>query len=160
MEDAKMRTVSFVVAVAASALWSSAGMAQQKLPPLKTQYGALMVVEEHIDALNKCDWNRLMAQYPDEVEFYLVGGAVVKGRAKIGELFTGFCKTRAEGGFKGATFIAENVKTVGETVNMQWRVEADWLAEPYKGADAYVTQHGLMVVQVTTFDPAGMKFKK
>ncbi|MGL5113760.1 MAG: nuclear transport factor 2 family protein [Beijerinckiaceae bacterium] len=154
-----MKTILGATVLSVAVAFASVADAQQ-LPPLKTQHGALVVVDEHIDALNKCDWNRLMAQYPDEVEFYLVGGAVVKGRAKIGELFTGFCKTRAEGGFKGATFIAENVKTVGDTVNMQWRVEADWLAEPYKGADAYVTQHGLMIVQVTTFDPAGMKFKK
>ena len=48
---------------------------------------------------------------------------------------------------------------MGDTVNVSWRVEADWLAEPYKGADAYVTRDGLMYVQVTTFDPAGMVFK-
>jgi ketosteroid isomerase-like protein len=155
-----MSRMGFAVAAGLAGAMAMTGASAQQLPPLKTQHGAIAVTEEHIEALNKCDWNRLMAQYPDEVEFYLVGGAVVKGRKKIGELFTGFCKTRAEGGFKGATFIAENVKTVGDTVNMQWRVEADWLAEPYRGADAYVTQHGLMVVQVTTFDPAGMKFKK
>jgi hypothetical protein len=38
-------------------------------------------------------------------------------------------------------------------------VEADWLAEPYKDADAYVTHNGLMYVQVTTFDPTDMKFE-
>jgi ketosteroid isomerase-like protein len=155
-----MKTMSVLAVAAMSAVCASTAMAQQKLPPLKTQPGALVVVDEHLDALNKCDWNRLMAQYPDEVEFYLPNGVVVKGRKNIGDVFAGFCKTRAEGGFKGATFITESVKTVGDTVNMSWRVEADWLAEPYKGADAYVTQHGLMVVQVTTFDPAGMKFKK
>jgi SnoaL-like domain len=150
----------FVFATVATCAVTGTAFAQQAQPPLKTQSGAYLVVEEHLDALNKCDWNRLMAQYPPEVEFYLPNGVVVKGRKNIGDVFAGFCKSRADGGFKGATFITESVKTVGETVNMSWRVEADWLAEPYKGADAYVTQHGLMFVQVTTFDPAGMKFKK
>jgi hypothetical protein len=39
-------------------------------------------------------------------------------------------------------------------------VEADWLAEPYKGADAYVTKSGMMQLMITTFKPADMKFKK
>jgi ketosteroid isomerase-like protein len=129
------------------------------LPPLAMQPNAERVAFEHIDALNACDWNRLMAQYPEEVLFMLPNGTWVEGRNAIGGLFEGFCKARAEKGFKGAKFIAEKVKTVGDTVNVSWRVEADWLAEPYKGADAYVTHDGLLYVQVTTFNPAEMKFK-
>jgi len=128
------------------------------LPPYVTQPNAEMVTFEHIDALNECDWDRLMAQYPEEVLFILPNGVWVEGRAAIGDVFAGFCTPRAEGGFLGATFIAEKVKTIGDTVNVSWRVEADWLAEPYKGADAYVTRDGLMYVQVTTFNPADMKF--
>ncbi|MCV3273419.1 nuclear transport factor 2 family protein [Roseobacter sinensis] len=128
------------------------------LPPLALQPNAEMVTFEHIDALNACDWDRLMAQYPEEVLIILPNGVWVEGRAAIGDVFAGFCTPRADGGFLGATFVAEKVKTVGETVNVSWRVEADWLAEPYKGADAYVTRDGLMYVQVTTFDPADMKF--
>ncbi len=129
------------------------------LPPLQTQANAEMVTFEHIDALNACDWNRLMAQYPEEVLIILPNGVWIEGRTEIGNVFEGFCQPREEGGFKGATFIAEKVKTVGDTVNVSWRIEADWLAEPYKGADAYVTKDGLMYVQVTTFDPEDMKFK-
>ncbi|MEL6522599.1 MAG: nuclear transport factor 2 family protein [Pseudomonadota bacterium] len=128
------------------------------LPPYVTQPNAEMVTFEHIDALNECDWDRLMAQYPEEVLFILPNGVWVEGRAAIGDVFSGFCTPREDGGFLGATFIAEKVKTVGDTVNVSWRVEADWLAEPYKGADAYVTRDGLMYVQVTTFDPADMVF--
>lgn len=135
------------------------GQEANVLPPLHLQPNAEMVTAEHIDALNKCDWDRLMAQYPEEVLLITPGGVWVEGRAAVGDLFTGFCKDRAENGFKGATFIAEKVKTVGDTVNVSWRVEADWLAEPYKGADAYVTHDGLMYVQVTTFDPTDMKLK-
>ena len=129
------------------------------LPPLVMQPNAEMVTFEHIDALNACDWDRLMAQYPEEVLIILPNGVWVEGRPAIGDVFAGFCTPRADGGFVGANFIAEKVKTVGDTVNVSWRVEADWLAEPYKGADAYVTRDGLMYVQVTTFDPADMKFK-
>lgn len=145
--------------IASAATMATAQDAARKLPPLAIQPNAEMVTFEHIDALNACDWNRLMAQYPEEVLIILPGGVWVEGRSNIGDVFTGFCKTREEGGFKGATFIAEKVKTIGDTVNVSWRVEAPWLAEPYKGADAYVTRDGLMYAQVTTFDPAGMKFK-
>lgn len=129
------------------------------LPPLVTQPNAEMVTFEHIDALNECDWDRLMAQYPEEVLIILPNGVWVEGRSAVGDVFAGFCTPREDGGFLGATFIAEKVKKVGDTVNVSWRVEADWLAEPYKGADAYVTEDGLMYVQVTTFDPGAMKFK-
>lgn len=129
------------------------------MPAFKKQATAKAVVDEHIDALNRCDWNRLMAQYPNDIEFILPNGTWVKGRAEIGKVFTGFCKDRKDGGFKGATFIAEEVNTVGDTINVSWRVEADWLASPYKGGDAYVTKDGMMQTQVTTFNPADMKFK-
>ena len=147
----------FAAALVAGVLSSIAYAAD--LPPLNPQPNAEMTTFEHIDALNACDWNRLMAQYPEEVLIILPNGVWVEGRTEIGGIFEGFCKSREEGGFKGATFIAEKVKTIGDTVNVSWRVEADWLAEPYKGADAYVTRDGVMYVQVTTFDPAGMKFK-
>ncbi len=134
--------------------------AEMTLPPLKPQPGAQLVVDEHVDALNACDWGRLMAQYPPEIEIHLPDGIVIKGREKIGELFTGFCKTRETGGLKGLTFTAEHTFTVGDTLNVQWRAEADFLAEPYLGSDAYVTKDGLMYAQVTTFNGADLKFKE
>jgi ketosteroid isomerase-like protein len=129
------------------------------LPPLKKQPNAQKVVDEHLDALNRCDWNRLMAQYPDDVEIHLPDGQVIKGRAKVGELFAGFCKPRPDG-LKGLKFTSETVFKVGDTLNVQWRADADFLAEPYKGSDAYVTRGGLMAAQVTTFDGSKLKFKK
>jgi len=128
------------------------------LPPLVPQPNAEMVTFEHLDALNECNWDRLMAQYPEEVLFILPNGVTIEGRAAIGDLFTGFCQPRADGGLAGATFITETVRTVGDTVNVSWRLEADWLAEPYRGGDAYVTKDGLMYVQVTTFNPEDMVF--
>jgi ketosteroid isomerase-like protein len=136
--------------------WSDEPM---KLPPLKKQPTVQKVIDEHLDALNKCDWNRLMAQYPNDVEIHLPDGQVVKGREKVGALFAGFCKKRPDG-LNGLKFTSESSFKVGNTLNVMWRAEADFLAEPYKGSDAYVTRDGLMAAQVTTFDGSKLKFKK
>jgi len=129
------------------------------LPELVTQDTPQAVIDEHLDALNKCDWDRLMAQYPDEVEFHLVDGVLIKGREAVGELFAGFCKTHEDGGLKGLTFTTLSSQTVDGTINVQWSADADFLAEPHIGSDAYVTKDGLMYAQVTTFDGAKLKFK-
>lgn len=147
--------------LAALALAPAAALAEghgRDMPAYVLQPNAELVTMEHLDALNECDWDRLMAQYPEEVLFMLPNGVWVEGRAAIGDVFAGFCTPREEGGFLGATFIPERVKTIGNTVNVSWRMEADFLAEPYKGADAYVTHDGMMYVQVTTFDPGEMVF--
>jgi hypothetical protein len=129
------------------------------LPPFRTQPTPQAVVDEHVDALNRCDWTRLMAQYPAEVEIFLPNGEVVRGREAVGELFRGFVKARADEGLCGLTFVPEHTFTVGDTVNVKWRATASFLTEPYFGADAYVTKDGLMFAQVTTFDGAALKFK-
>ena len=154
----------FCVGIAlASALTAVQGMQQVNpgtvLPPLKRQATPKAVVDEHLDALNRCDWTRLMAQYPADVEFFLPGGQVVRGRRAVGELFEGFVKPFKDGGLCGLKFESEHVLIVGDTVNVQWRANADFLAEPYRGADAYVTQDGLMRAQVSTFDGAQLKKK-
>ena len=51
-----------------------------KLPPLQRQPTPQAVIDEHLDALNKCDWNRIMAQYPEDYQLNLPDGVVVKGR--------------------------------------------------------------------------------
>lgn len=129
-------------------------------PELVTQDTPQAVIDEHLDALNECDWDRLMAQYPDEVEFHLVDGVLVKGREAVGELFAGFCKPHEEGGLKGLTFTTISSQTVDGTINVQWSADADFLEEPHIGSDAYVTKDGLMYAQVTTFDGAKLKFKE
>ena len=48
---------------------------------------------------------------------------------------------------------------MGKTINTQWRAEADFLTEPYRGADAYVTKGGLMYAQVTTFGAPPLPYK-
>ena len=129
------------------------------LPALKRFPTPQAVVDEHLEAINQCDWARLMAQYPEDVQFFLPGGQVVKGRQEVAELFRGFVKPVQEGGLCGLKFTPEHVFVVGDTINVSWVGNADFLAEPYRGADAYETKDGLMQAQVTTFDAAQLKLK-
>mgnify|MGYP001274492930 CR=1 FL=1 len=129
------------------------------LPPRKRQPTPEKVIEEHLAAFSNCDWNRLMAQFPDNVEFFSPNGKVVRGRAALGEMFAQVVKPPSEGGTCGLKITAEHTFVVGETVNVQWRAEAPFLAEPYRGADAYETHNGLMAAQVTTFDQSALKMK-
>jgi hypothetical protein len=132
----------------------------QNLPAKKRQPTPEKVIAEHIAALNACDWNRMMAQYDDDVEFMSKDGAVVKGRQAIGEMFKKALQPPSGGGQCGMTLIPEHTVVVGDTVNVVWRVEAPFFAEPYRGAEAFETRNGLLVVQVTTWDPSAIKMKK
>jgi hypothetical protein len=127
------------------------------LPALKRFETPQAIVDEHLAAINKCDWQRIMAQYPPEVQFFLPGGQVVRGREAVGQLFRSFFRPVKDGGLCGLKFETEHSFPVGDTINVQWRATADFLAEPYRGADAYVTKDGLMYAQVTTFDAAQLK---
>jgi hypothetical protein len=151
--------------LAASVLFVAAGgvlaaRAEMKLPEMKKQPSVEAVLDEHIDALNNCDWNRLLAQYPEDAQINLPGGAIVKGRAAIGDLFAGFCKDSKDGGLKGIHFDKEASTTIGRTIAAQWVATAPFLAEPYKGSDAYITKDGYMQAMVTTFDGGALKMKK
>jgi ketosteroid isomerase-like protein len=121
------------------------------MPDLKPQPTPKAVVDEHLDALNRGDWSRLMAQYPDDVEIFLPAGVVIRGRPQVGDAFGGLVKSWKDGGIAGVRFTPEHVFVVGDTVNVQWKADADFLKEPYRGADAYVTRNGLLVAQVSTF---------
>jgi hypothetical protein len=135
------------------------GDTQPPLPPLKRQPNARAVVAEHLAALNACDWNRLMAQYPPSVHFFLPGGTVMVGREAVGKLFLGFCKSRAQGGNNGLIFTPQQTFEVGQTVSVQWSADASFLTRPYLGADAYITKDGLMYAQVTTFGAPPLPYK-
>src|SRR5947209_14095092 len=135
------------------------GAESHRLPARKKQPTPQKVVEEHLAAFSSCDWNRLMAQFPDNVEFLSPNGEVVKGREALGEMFAKVVKPPAQGGTCGLTITPEHIFVVGETVNVQWRADAPFLAEPYRGADAYETHNGLMAAQVTTFDQSVLKMK-
>jgi hypothetical protein len=146
----------FMLPVGASFAWAD----DMKLPPLKKQPTPQAVIDEHVDALNKCDWNRLMAQYPENYQLNLPDGVVVKGRDAAAKVFADFVKPHDQGGLCGIKFSAEQTMVVGETLNIQWKAEADFLAEPYKGSDAYETHDGLMVAMVSTFRGSDLKMKK
>jgi hypothetical protein len=142
-----------------SLFFISVSLLGQEMPSLKHQPTPAKVVEEHMAAFSSCDWPRLMAQFPENVEFFGPNGQVVRGRAALGRMFAQVVKPPSEGGSCGLKITAEHVFTVGDTINVQWRAEAPFLREPYRGADAYETKDGLMAAQVTTFDPAALKMK-
>ena len=132
----------------------------QSLPAKKPQPTPEKVIAEHIAALNACDWNRMMAQYDDTIEFLSKDGGIVKGRAAIGEMFKKALLPPSGGGQCGMKLIPEHTVVVGGTVNVVWRVEAPFFAEPYRGSEAFETKNGLLVLQVTTWDPSAIKMKK
>ena len=149
-----------VVALSLAVTAPLVAIAQSALPEIKRQPTAQAVLDEHFDALNHCDWSRIVAQYPDDAQINLPGGTVVAGRKAIGDMFAGFCKDAKDGGLKGLTFKVEHSTTIGNTFATQWVATADFLAEPYRGSDAYITKDGLMQAMVSTFDGGALKMKK
>ncbi len=117
------------------------------------------VFVQHVSALNACDWAGLMQQYPDSYELRLPGGTVVTGREEAAATFAGFVKPHAEGGLCGITFTEISRQVTGGTLAITWEANSPFLAEPYQGSDAYITDDGLMVSMVSTFDGAALKFK-
>jgi hypothetical protein len=143
---------AIVIAVVVLLLLSVAAVAVAKTD-LVRQPKPEQVVAEHIDALNNCDVDRLMAQYPDTIHIILPGGVTVEGRDAVLDLFEGFCMPYPDG-LNGLQFTEVESWKVHKTLNVQWSADACFLAEPYLGADAYETWSGLMAAQVTTFDGA------
>jgi hypothetical protein len=157
-------TTAGVLALALALAASTAALAQDGEPTtpvenpntgevsdtLIPQASAYETYAEHIRVLNDCDWLGLMAQYPEDAEIHLAGGTVVKGRQAIGDLFAGFVLERPDGNC-GMTFTEESRLEVGNTENVQWVAEADFLQAPHRGSDAYVTDGQYMVAMVTTF---------
>jgi len=136
-----------------------APLVAQTMPPLKRQPTPAKVVEEHMAAFTGCDWSRLMAQFPENVEFFGPNGQVVRGKAALGQMFAQVVKPPSQGGTCGLKVVAEHTFVVGDTINVQWRADSPLLKETYRGADAYETHDGLMAAQVTTWNPAELKWK-
>ena len=143
---------ALIITVIVVAMLAVAAVATGKTPFVK-QPTPEAVTYEHIDALNACDVDRLMAQYPESIHIVLPGGVTVEGRDDVRDLFEGFCLPYPDG-LRGLTFTEVDSWKVHKTINMQWSADACFLAEPYLGADAYETWSGLMAAQVTTFDGA------
>jgi hypothetical protein len=129
------------------------------LPPIRPQGGVELTWREHIDALDACDVDRMMALYPREILF-IQAQKTWGGREKVFDFFNDYCQPFSEGGFKGGKFIIEDSKTFADTVTVRWRMEADFLSQPYYGAVTYVTHDGLIYVQTTTFNPNTMPYKE
>lgn len=132
----------------------------QSLPPKKPQPTPEKVLAEHVSALNACDWNRMMAQYDDDMVFLSKDGAVVSGRQAIGEMFKKALQPPAKGGQCGMKLTVEKSFIVGNTVNVVFRADAPFFAEPYHLSEAFETRNGLLAGQVTTWDPSAIKMKK
>lgn len=139
---------------------SAMSVSAQKLPALKPQPTPEKVVEEHFAALNACDWNRMMAQYADDMTFFSKNGAMVHGRAAIGEMFKQALAPPSKGGQCGMKMTPLHIKVVGTTVNVVWRAEAPFFTKPYLGSEAFETRDGLLAAQVTTWDPSALPMKK
>jgi hypothetical protein len=155
-----MKHIGIAVTLATLALVSRTEAADAQLPQIKTQPTPQAVLDEHLDALNKCDWNRLLAQYPDDAQIHVPNATVITGRKAIGDLFAGFCKDPKDGGLNGINFKVVQSTLIGTTFATHWIASAPFLAEPYNGSDAYITKDGLMQAMVTTFDGAALKMKK
>lgn len=121
----------------------------------------LAVYEQHITALNNCDWLGLMQQYPDQYTLRQGGpGALVQGRMEAAATFAGFVKPHDDGGLCGGTFTTLSMSITGDTVAVSWAFNAPFLAASYYGADAYITDSGLMVSMVSTFDGNQLVFNQ
>jgi hypothetical protein len=155
----KVKHIRIVASLAVLTFGSSIHAADLQLPEIKTQPTPQAVLDEHLDALNKCDWDRLVAQYPEDAQIHVPNGTVISGRKAIGELFAGFCKDPKDGGLKGINVKVVQSTLFGETFATHWVASAPFLAEPYDGSDAYITRNGLMQAMVTTFDGAALKKK-
>jgi hypothetical protein len=138
--------------VSASAAWPPKAAAP--ISPFPT---APAIVQEHLDALNHCDWKRLMKQYSPDVELFLPGGKVIKGKDAVASLFHDMVKPLEQGGVCGVTFRSEYTLLVSNTVSVQWCATGGLLSKSYRGADAYITKDGLIAAQLTTFDRSQLK---
>src|SRR5271156_531621 len=78
-----------------------APLVAQTMPQLKRQPTPAKVVEEHMAAFSACDWPRLMAQFPDNVEFFGPNGQVVRGKVALGQMFAEVVKPPSQGGTCG-----------------------------------------------------------
>ena len=108
---------AFVLGIAATAMAKGHDNGKSYLV---RQPGARAVTAEHIDALNACDIDRLMAQYPPSIHIILPDGGQAVGRAEVLALFEGFCSDPADGGLNGLQFTEIESWKVAGTINMQW----------------------------------------
>ena len=153
------RCALLVALIAPALVYKLASAQTHSLPPQRRQPTPMKVVDEHLAAFNACDWDRLLAGFAENAEFFAPDGSTTRGREALGKMYEQVVKPPSQGGTCGLKVTPEHVFVVGETVNVQWRADAPFLAEPYRGADAYETHDGLMAAQVTTFEATALKMK-
>src|ERR1700689_3989194 len=85
-----------------------APLVAQTMPPLKRQPTPAKVVEEHMAAFSGCDWPRLMAQFPENVEFFGPNGQVIRGKAALGQMLAQVVKRPSQGGTGGLKVLAHH----------------------------------------------------
>ncbi len=116
------------------------------------------VFENHFVQLNRCDVPGLKRERSPQTQLFF-GGTVIKGEKEVDSIFTSFCKSRRDGGLRGLFFMEEKAFIVGNVISVQWVAQAPFLAEPYRGSDAYITCGEKMMAMVSTFDEKALKIK-
>src|SRR5271167_2588766 len=122
MDARESRAKARMIAVAAALVFGSASLVvgqSNPLPERVRQSTPAKVVAEHMAAFNACDWKRLMAQFPDNVEFFAPNGMTVRGRKAVGEMFAKIVKPPAQGGTCGLVVTTEHTFVVGDVINVQ-----------------------------------------
>ena len=145
------------LAIVAALVPLAQGAARKPKPDKLPSVGA--VVREHIDAVEDCDAERLVAGYARDAKLFFPDGVVVEGRAALRDLYEGFVRPQPEGGLCGITVTREDSYRRGKTIFVKFRVEAPFLAEPYFSTDGYVIAQGKILSEVSTFDASKLVFK-
>jgi len=117
------------------------------------------VVREHIDAVEDCDADRLVAGYAPDAKVFFPDGVVIEGEAALRELYEGFVMPVSEGGLCGITATRVDSYRRGGTIFVKFRVEAPFLAQPYFSTDGYVIAHGEILSEMSTFDASNLVFE-
>lgn len=118
----------------------------------------MQVTEEHIEALNDCNINRLVQLRTEDFKMYLPRGEVVDGKENAAIAFTNWCKPYPKG-IRGFELVIQDAFLVGNTYNVRWVLRSPFF-EDYPGADAYVTRGFKMAAIVTTLDVNALNFTK
>ena len=116
------------------------------------------VFENHFLQLNRCSVAGLKKERTPQTQLFF-GATNIKGEKEVDTVFSNFCRTRRNGGLRGLFFTEEKAFIVGNVISVQWVAQAPFLAEPYRGSDAYVTCGEKMLTIVSTFDESELKFK-
>lgn len=117
-----------------------------------------LVFENHFKQLNRCSVPGLKAERTPATQLFF-GADLIKGEQAVDDVFTGFCKSRKDGGLNGLKFVEQQAFIVGNVISVKWIADAPFLKKPYPGSDAYVTCGSKMLTIVSSFDGKELQFK-